>query len=71
MGFFLWFFVEDGEIVVLKFWKEMGVCVLFGVYLSKDVNGENFGKLYIWVVFVVLKNDVIVVLKIICVCLFV
>jgi len=57
-GFFLWLPVEDGEAAALKLWKETGVRVLPGAYLSRDVNGENPGKPYIRVALVAPKNDV-------------
>jgi aspartate/methionine/tyrosine aminotransferase len=46
-GFFLWLPVEDGEEAALKLWKETGVRVLPGAYLSQDVDGFNPGKGYI------------------------
>lgn len=57
-GFFLWLPVEDGEVAALKLWKQTGVRVLPGAYLSRDVNGENPGKPYIRVALVAPKNDV-------------
>jgi aspartate/methionine/tyrosine aminotransferase len=57
-GFFLWLPVEDGEAAALKLWKETGVRVLPGAYLSRDVDGENPGKPYIRVALVAPKNDV-------------
>ena len=57
-GFFLWLPVEDGEAAALKLWKETGVRVLPGAYLSRDVGGENPGKPYIRVALVAPKNDV-------------
>lgn len=51
-GFFLWLPVEDGEAAALKLWKETGIRVLPGAYLSRDVNGENPGKTYIRVALV-------------------
>ncbi len=35
-GFFLWLPVEDGEHAALKLWRETGVRVLPGAYLSRD-----------------------------------
>lgn len=46
-GFFLWLPVDDGEKAALKAWKETGVRVLPGAYLSREVNGVNPGKGYI------------------------
>ncbi|MEE2944026.1 MAG: aminotransferase class I/II-fold pyridoxal phosphate-dependent enzyme [Pseudomonadota bacterium] len=57
-GFFLWLPVEDGEAAALKLWKETGIRVLPGAYLSRDVDGENPGKPYIRVALVAPKNDV-------------
>lgn len=51
-GFFLWLPVEDGEEAALKLWRETGVRVLPGAYLSRDANGENPGKGYIRVAMV-------------------
>jgi len=38
-GFFLWLPVEDGEAATMKLWRETGVRVLPGAYLSRDVGG--------------------------------
>ncbi len=46
-GFFLWLPVEDGEAAALRLWRETGVRVLPGAYLSREVNGDNPGKGYI------------------------
>jgi N-succinyldiaminopimelate aminotransferase len=46
-GFFLWLPVDDGEAAALRLWRETGVRVLPGAYLSRDVNGDNPGKGYI------------------------
>lgn len=51
-GFFLWLPVEDGEQAALTAWRETGVRVLPGAYLSKDVTGDNPGKGYIRVAMV-------------------
>ncbi len=55
-GFFLWLPVEDGEAAALKLWRETGVRVLPGGYLSRDVGGPNAmanpGKGYIRVALV-------------------
>jgi aspartate/methionine/tyrosine aminotransferase len=51
-GFFLWLPVNDGEEAALKLWRETGVRVLPGAYLSRDVNGHNPGKPYIRVALV-------------------
>jgi len=56
-GFFLWLPVEDGEETALKLWKETGVRVLPGAYLSRDVNGSNPGANYIRVAMVAPKNE--------------
>jgi N-succinyldiaminopimelate aminotransferase len=46
-GFFLWLPVEDGEAAALRLWRETGVRVLPGAYLSREVAGENPGRGYI------------------------
>ena len=51
-GFFLWLPVEDGEQSALKLWRETGVRVLPGAYLSRDVGGQNPGKAYLRVALV-------------------
>ena len=43
-GFFLWLPVEDGENAAVKLYRETGVRVLPGEYLSRDVDGANPGK---------------------------
>ncbi len=56
-GFFLWLPVEDGEAAALKLWRETGVRVLPGAYLSREVAGENPGKGYIRVALVAPKEE--------------
>lgn len=56
-GFFLWLPVADGEVAALKLWKETGVRVLPGAYLSRDAEGENPGKKYIRAAMVAPKNE--------------
>ena len=56
-GFFLWLDVGDGESAALRLWKETGIRVLPGAYLSRDWNGENPGKSYIRVAMVAPKNE--------------
>ncbi len=56
-GFFLWLPVEDGETAALKAWRETGVRVLPGAYLSRDANGENPGKAYLRVALVAPKEE--------------
>ena len=56
-GFFLWLPVEDGEQAALKAWRETGVRVLPGAYLSRDANGGNPGKGYIRVALVAPKEE--------------
>ncbi len=51
-GFFLWLPVEDGETAALKLWRETGVRVLPGAYLSREAAGGNPGKAYIRVALV-------------------
>jgi aspartate/methionine/tyrosine aminotransferase len=56
-GFFLWLPVADGEASALKLWRETGVRVLPGAYLSRDVNGENPGAGYIRVALVAPEDE--------------
>lgn len=56
-GFFLWLPVDDGEAASLKLWRETGVRVLPGAYLSRDVGGDNPGKGYIRVALVAPKQE--------------
>jgi aspartate/methionine/tyrosine aminotransferase len=56
-GFFLWLPVEDGEAAALRLWRETGVRVLPGAYLSREVNGENPGKGYIRAALVAPRNE--------------
>lgn len=56
-GFFLWLPVEDGEAAALKLWKETGVRVLPGAYLSRDTETGNPGKNYIRVALVAPKEE--------------
>jgi aspartate/methionine/tyrosine aminotransferase len=51
-GFFLWLPVDDGEQAALKLWRETGVRVLPGGYLSREVDGQNPGRGYIRVAMV-------------------
>lgn len=51
-GFFLWLPVPDGEAAALKLWRETGVRVLPGAYLSREVAGENPGAKFIRVAIV-------------------
>ncbi|MDV4144845.1 aminotransferase class I/II-fold pyridoxal phosphate-dependent enzyme [Shimia sp. FJ5] len=57
-GFFLWLPVEDGEEAALKLWKETGVRVLPGAYLSRETAAGNPGKGYIRVALVGPKSQV-------------
>ena len=56
-GFFLWLPVEDGETATVKLWRETGVRVLPGAYLSRDAGGHNPGKGYIRVALVAPKEE--------------
>ena len=51
-GFFLWLPYHDDEEAAVKLWKEEGLRVLPGRYLSQDVNGCNPGNNYIRVALV-------------------
>ncbi len=56
-GFFLWLPVDDGEAAALRLWRETGVRVLPGAYLSRDIGGDNPGKGYIRVAMVAPKQE--------------
>lgn len=56
-GFFLWLPVDDGETAALKIWRETGVRVLPGAYLSRDTDRGNPGKGYIRVAMVVEEQE--------------
>jgi len=56
-GFFLWLPVEDGEAAALKLWRETGVRVLPGAYLSREVAGHNPGQGFIRVAMVAPKIE--------------
>ena len=56
-GFFLWLPVEDGEAAALKLWRETGVRVLPGAYLSRNAGGQNPGKTYLRVALVAPKEE--------------
>jgi N-succinyldiaminopimelate aminotransferase len=56
-GFFLWLPVDDGEQAALKLWRETGVRVLPGAYLSRDAAGDNPGKGYIRVALVAPRQE--------------
>ncbi len=51
-SFFLWLDVGDGEAATVKLWREGGVRVLPGGYLSKDTAAGNPGKNFIRVALV-------------------
>lgn len=57
-GFFLWLPVDDGEDAALRLWRETGVRVLPGAYLSRAVDGDNPGQGYIRVAMVADEQDV-------------
>ncbi|WP_339108437.1 aminotransferase class I/II-fold pyridoxal phosphate-dependent enzyme [Thioclava sp. GXIMD4216] len=56
-GFFLWLPVEDGEAAAMKLWRETGVRVLPGAYLSREVEDENPGRSYIRVALVAPREE--------------
>lgn len=56
-GFFLWLPVEDGEQATLKLWRETGVRVLPGKYLSRPTPDGDPGDGYIRVAMVAEKNE--------------
>ncbi len=51
-GFFLWLPVDDGEAATVRLWRETGVRVLPGAYLSREVEGRNPGAGYVRVAMV-------------------
>jgi len=61
-GFFLWIAVRDDEEMTVRLWREDGVKVLPGSYLSRDTDprlgGGNPGAGYIRVALVAHKQDV-------------
>jgi N-succinyldiaminopimelate aminotransferase len=56
-GFFLWLACQNGEEAALKLWKEEGIRVLPGRYLSQDVGNNNPGHGYIRVALVAPKDQ--------------
>jgi len=56
-GFFLWLPVADGEQAALRLWRETGVRVLPGAYLSREVAGDNPGTGYIRVALVAPREE--------------
>ena len=56
-GFFLWLPVENGEQATLNLWKQAGIRVLPGSYLSRDVMNRNPGERYIRVAMVAPFNE--------------
>ena len=51
-GFFLWLPVENDEQATLNLWKQSGIRVLPGSYLSRNVDNKNPGEKYIRVAMV-------------------
>jgi len=58
-GFFVWLPVEDGESATVKLWRETGVKVLPGAYLSRDAGGDNPGTGYIRVALVAPQEETV------------
>ncbi len=56
-GFFLWLPVEDSEAAALKLWKDKGVRVLPGAYLSRPDPSGDPGSGYIRVALVAPKEE--------------
>ena len=56
-GFFLWLPVDDGEAAAVRLWRETGVQVLPGAYLSRDTDAGNPGKPFIRVAMVAPKEQ--------------
>ncbi len=69
-GFFLWIPVEDGEAAALRLWRETGIRVLPGAYLSREVAGENPGRGFIRVAMVTPIDEIEDALKRLRNCLF-
>ena len=51
-GFFLWLPVPDGEDAARTLWRQAGIQVLPGAYLSRDVEGHNPGRGFVRVALV-------------------
>lgn len=51
-GFFLWLPVPDGEAAAVTLWRQAGIQVLPGAYLSRDVDGFNPGAGFVRVALV-------------------
>jgi aspartate/methionine/tyrosine aminotransferase len=57
-GFFLWLEVGDGEATALALWREAGVRVLPGRYLSREMpDGSDPGRAYIRVALVAPRDE--------------
>ena len=56
-GFFLWLRCEEGEAAAAKLWREVGLRVLPGAYISNPSNKNNSGQEYIRVALVAQKED--------------
>ncbi|WBU53215.1 aminotransferase class I/II-fold pyridoxal phosphate-dependent enzyme [Paracoccus sp. SCSIO 75233] len=56
-GFFLWLPVPDGEAAAKTLWREAGIQVLPGAYLSREVDGQNPGQGYIRVALVATEDE--------------
>ena len=56
-GFFLWLPVEDGEDAAKTLWRDAGIQVLPGAYLSREVDGFNPGQGYIRVALVAGEDE--------------
>ena len=56
-GFFLWLPVEDGEEAAKTLWRDAGIQVLPGAYLSREVDGFNPGQGYIRVALVAGEDE--------------
>lgn len=57
-GFFLWLACQNGEEAALQLWKEDGIRVLPGRYLSQDFKNQNPGHEYIRVALVAPKDQI-------------
>lgn len=56
-GFFIWLPVENGEAAALRIWRETGVRVLPGAYLSRNVDGQDPGAAYVRIAMVAPEEE--------------
>ena len=56
-GFFVWLPVKNGEEAALRIWRETGVRVLPGAYLSRRIDGFDPGESYIRIAMVAPQDE--------------